>query len=576
MPAPAEAFPMRYVVREEENERYLTCREAPEIRVFIDASQSVSESTARRAPEGTIFLDGAARGAPFIDAERRVFNLDHHEGCVRGFTVATCEQALVLVLRGLDMGGQPWTIRASAPDLDAVLAVWVLLNAMHLGEAGSLPRERIIPLVRLESVIDAHGLAMRELAGLPAGIASDTAAALDALRKRELELKEAGPWDGLDPLSYTGELLASVDRLIYPPGFFEEVGQVEVAARFPIGRQRVGLVCRSEEGIYEVEKRLKRLYGKRLGLIALEREPGAFTLRQVDPFLPIDLETVYEELNVLDPAVVGGGKGNRWGGSGEIGGSPRETGTRLSPKEIAEACGRAYRKPSRVERAAAAGVATAAVAGCLGAAWLAMVAAAKLFPTRLAAPLVAFVAVVLAGSTVALLAPARRRPRLFGLQLPRGRDWLYPAPLALVGALAGGVWGPVAGRWEVAPGLFVLLALTLPAGAELLFRGLAHGILGRRFRIGHAGGHWFLSSPAAVSALLYATTGVWVQATVRGLELSSPVAFLLPFSGLLLFGLVAGLVRERAGSLVAPYLLHLAMLAACLALARWIPVPGAL
>ncbi len=103
-------LPDRYRVREEAGRALPVCLDAPEIRVVVSRSSSAAAGAARKAPEGTIFLDGAAQSEPFIDTQRRVMNLDHHQGCVRPFTLATCEQALALVLRGLDLREKPWTI----------------------------------------------------------------------------------------------------------------------------------------------------------------------------------------------------------------------------------------------------------------------------------------------------------------------------------------------------------------------------------------------------------------------------------------------------------------------------------
>ena len=95
----SENFRKRYDVREDGEGKYLRCIEAPNIMVRIERGLVVSSGAARRAPEGTIYLDGAASGEPFMDVQRRVYNLDHHEGCVRSFTLATCEQAMVMVLK---------------------------------------------------------------------------------------------------------------------------------------------------------------------------------------------------------------------------------------------------------------------------------------------------------------------------------------------------------------------------------------------------------------------------------------------------------------------------------------------
>jgi len=71
----------------------------------------------------------------------------------------------------------------------------------------------------------------------------------------------------------------------------------------------------------------------------------AYSVRQVDPYLPGSLEKVYAHLNLIDPAAGGHRSGNRWGGSADIGGSPRSSGTRVSPEQIARACEHAFSPP---------------------------------------------------------------------------------------------------------------------------------------------------------------------------------------------------------------------------------------
>src|SRR5207249_6930810 len=67
-------------------------------------------------------------------------------------------------------------------------------------------------------------------------------------------------------------------------------------------------------------------------------------------YLPTSLELVYTHLNLVDPGAGGHRSGNRWGGSTEIGGSPRSTGTRLTPEQIARVCQQAFRPPALAQR----------------------------------------------------------------------------------------------------------------------------------------------------------------------------------------------------------------------------------
>jgi hypothetical protein len=57
------------------------------------------------------------------------------------------------------------------------------------------------------------------------------------------------------------------------------------------------------------------------------------TLLQVDPFMHKSLNELYPILNKRDPNA-DTARGNVWGGSAEIGGSPRKTGTALSGHEV--------------------------------------------------------------------------------------------------------------------------------------------------------------------------------------------------------------------------------------------------
>src|SRR2546422_3724966 len=97
------ALPDRYRVKRDDTGAVLTCVEAPTVSVRVQRGFTVTAAAARSAAPGSIFLDGAAQGEPFLDPKREVYNLDHHEGCVRSFLLATCEQSMVLIRKGLDL-----------------------------------------------------------------------------------------------------------------------------------------------------------------------------------------------------------------------------------------------------------------------------------------------------------------------------------------------------------------------------------------------------------------------------------------------------------------------------------------
>jgi len=276
---------------------------------------------------------------------------------------------------------------------------------------------------------------------------------------------------------------------------------------------------------------------------------------------------VYEQLNLVDAAAGGYRSGNRWGGSAEIGGSPRTTGTRLAPAEIARACRRAFSPPRALERVARAAGATLVATAMLAAALVPALPSLRSHGGASLASLVSLLLAVLAATTFLLC--ASRAPGQYGLRRPARLDWLGVLPAALLGGLAGGAWIPAAvatASGTVRLDVATLLSLvTLPLGAELLFRGLVHGGLVASFSTQRCGGAWLLSVPAILSGVLYALAGLVLRSPAFGvmpsLAGSSPLA---PLLGALVLGVAAAMARERSESITASLVVHWAAVAAVL------------
>jgi hypothetical protein len=313
-------------------EPHLRRESAPEVRLFVDRRLAVLESELASYPDQVLFLDGVFTGPPFVDNRRRHYSLDHHQGCVRPFTLATCEQAAVMVANGLPLGEGQWHIYFGEPDLDALLAGWVLLNHRRLAVDDGAALWSVMPLLRTEGVIDAHGLNKGAVSGLSRQEYGRHKGHLEQLRVRELALKAADEWQDDRMLSYVKEQYDHLDQLLPLPEGAPEAPPSDaqlVDVRMP---KRVALV-RSRVGIYEVEADLRRRYGTSVGIIVLDAGGGTMTLLQVDPFLPTSLDQLYPVLNQRDPKA-DADSGNLWGGSSGIGGSPRVTGTGLSGSEV--------------------------------------------------------------------------------------------------------------------------------------------------------------------------------------------------------------------------------------------------
>lgn len=342
----------RYRITERFEERVVIAEDTRNIALHVRPGMAATEEDRRSFPTQVIFLDGAFHGPPFLDNERRQYSFDHHEGCVRPFTLATCEQAAVMLWKGLPVAEGDWHLFVNQPDLDALLAAWVIMNYRELLANGGAILRGAMPLLRVEGIIDTHGLEMAPLSGLSEEEYARQKGRLDQLLIPEREHRAAGTWANLDLVEYSCDRLAAIDALLTEAGILRERAQVEVLEAREIQAEKQVVLCRSTGGIYEVEARLRELFAKTLGVIVLETGEGRYTLKQVDPFLSRDLVALYQALNARDPAAKSQGESgaNLWGGSADIGGSPRASGTGLKPDEILDITARVYRGTSWFKR----------------------------------------------------------------------------------------------------------------------------------------------------------------------------------------------------------------------------------
>jgi hypothetical protein len=560
-------LPERYTIKAVGDDRILICLEAPNLNVHIESGLAVNASMARKSPSGTIFLDGVAQCEPFMDHERQVYNLDHHEGCVRAFTLATCEQTLVMYMKGLDLRGREWHIFANDPDLDTILSIWILLNNTRIGRQETTQRRILFALVRYEGLIDALGLELKELSALPPDLMHKIQRVVDHLRSDEIAIKKEGRWEHSDFLAYTVSILHKIDQIFYKPADFADYRGIEELARIDLSDQRIAVVVEADMGIYEIEPHLNKLYGNRLGVVFLKKGLSSYTVRQTDLFMPMTLDPIYERLNFVDPAVKCRTQGNKWGGAADIGGSPRESGTSLSPAEIAQTCRDAVHRIGLGQQLNCFGV-TALLVGFIvlcahvihlywaPADWLKLPELAPFWML----PQTGFILMLTVAATLTLLIIARCRPWQYGWIFPTGKRWWWLLAIALPAALTGGVWLPKEMEQSPAwPAILLLYLLAAPLAAELLFRSLAHGLLlTQGTRIQRNDTPWFVSWPIIGSALMYAgfMWSLWVRTGTAGVPALSWQMGLNLVSATV-FGITLGMVRERSQSLFPAIAFHI-------------------
>lgn len=558
-------LPERYSIKSNGDERVLICLEAPNLNVHIEPGLAINASMARKSPAGTIFLDGVAQCEPFMDHERQVYNLDHHEGCVRAFTLATCEQTLVMYMKGLDLRGREWHIFANDPDLDAILAIWILLNHARIGRQDSTQRRILFALVRYEGIIDALGLELKELSALPPELMRKIQRVVDHLRSDEIALKKEGRWEKTDFLTHTVSILHKIDQIFFKPSDFADYKGIEELARIDLTGQRIAAVVEADMGIYEIEPHLNKLYGNRLGVVFLKKSDTSYTARQMDLFMPINLDDIYERLNFVDPAVKCRTQANKWGGATDIGGSPRDTGTMLTPLEIAQTCRDAVHRLGFGQQAYRFGLTTALIGLIVLCAQIIRLywSPADWFTDRqLHAFWIlsdsGFLLALATGTILALLFIAYCRPWQYGWIRPVGNNWWFFLPAVLTAGFFGGVWMPDSLQEGQSWSLVILLGIVgMPLTTELLFRSLAHGLLTQGAKIQRNDTRWFMSWPIAGSTIIY--VGYIMSLMLIGNEQISSIQLgrlAISLSSAALFGLSLGMVRERSQSLFPTILFH--------------------
>lgn len=507
-------IPDRYRIKKSVDGDLLTCVESPNITVKIKKNFVVSLTEAKKFPERSIFLDGAANGEPFLDNTKQIYNLDHHTGCERNFTLSTCEQALILVRKGLNLKEKNWTIYANEPDLDTIFAIWILLNHIHLSTGDSKQYRKIIPLIRLEGVIDALGLELTDIVGFPPNFYKEIKNKLDKLRLQELKFKHDGLWNQINEVEYTHRILNFIDTFAFESSDMEHLKSVVEVARAEISDDDSVVIFEGDLGIYELEEYLNKLYNKKPTIVILKKDHNTYTIRKGDMFRPIDLETIYQRLNLFDKNVDGKLKENRWGGSSQIGGSPRVTGTALTPNQIVEICKNAYYIPNRIEiiRVITNLLWIANIPNILSWFIIFIAISSSYFQNMLIIPMgiridIYYYFVILVLSYYSFLYLIHS-PHFFGFRFPIGYKWIRWIILSIILGFLGGLWIPKEFFMNKNVYNFTISFIIGPIFTSILFFSFLHGILTFYFPVQRYEGKIFISKPTQYISFIYTLTSL--------------------------------------------------------------------
>lgn len=280
--------------------------------------------------ERTIALDGAV-AVPGLDPTGQRYSFDHHAGCLRLITSATCRQVWDALLLGLDPKG--FCVVINHVDADVVLSVWLLRNSTRWSDPEA--RRKAWPLVETIAAGDAHGPAYPvldpELADLFHGHiidpcrhrrTGDPPAAILRMLEDCVRRMEAWWRQGLAVHDETTHAEAPPELAIEDHGSFV----LAVAADPRLGRAR----------------NMPELYRRGHDRIVLASPTShgrwKYTLaRRTDFVDAFDLPRLYRALNVAEHWERAGVPDDHgtWGGSSTIGGGPR-AGSVLPPDRVVE------------------------------------------------------------------------------------------------------------------------------------------------------------------------------------------------------------------------------------------------
>jgi hypothetical protein len=282
-------------------------------------------------PPYSIALDGYASGQTNYTPAGPFASFNHHEDVDRLATRSTCMQIYFSIVLGLfdafKKDGKRFAhVFVNDADQDVCLSYWLLT---HPEMARSMTwGEPLAKLVVLEDFLDASGGAYPyDDSNDPISLLTQQAWVFEPYTNAREE-RRLHSMNGAALTALINEVSARISL------FAENKGQSVAfdTKPFIIGGGPGWKMIVEKSGYTRTS-----IYDSGIGAFVgmRERNDGNYTyvLGKMSPYIPFPLEQLYETLNTLENL---DSIDNRWGGSDIIGGSPRKTGSRLSPQQIEE------------------------------------------------------------------------------------------------------------------------------------------------------------------------------------------------------------------------------------------------
>ena len=297
------------------------------IRVYLEPRVVIKwQDFINSKPRFSIALDGYVKGPPRFLMQGPYANFNHHEGVARIATRSTCAQVYYYIRLGLldtfQKNGEPNArVYINDVDQDVCLSCWLLKNSAKL--EGLRFDNVLVQLILFEDILDASAGAypinpenpqIRRQAWIYEPYTqARTDGSIYSMSKKEMK-------------DILRSVCTRIDAAIDGRG-----GEIELDTRFEEIGGGPGWQLINEKGPYARTKLFSKKIKAYVALVENKEDTYAYTIGKMSPFVIFPLERIYGALNKAEGL---SSEENCWGGSAIIGGSPRKTGSRLSPENV--------------------------------------------------------------------------------------------------------------------------------------------------------------------------------------------------------------------------------------------------
>jgi hypothetical protein len=277
-------------------------------------------------PNFSIALDGYVKGPPKFLIRGPYANFNHHEGVARIATRSTCAQIYFYICLGLidtfQKEGKPHAhVYINDVDQDVCLSCWLLKNSEKL--KGLRFDNPLFQLILLEDILDASAGAY------PINPNNPEIRKLAWIYEPYTEARADGSIYHMSKNEMENIVWSVCDRI--DSAISGQSEEIELDTRFETIGGGPGWQLIVEEGPYARTKLFSKRKKAYVALIESNEDAYSYTIGKMSPFVRFPIDRIYEALNRAEGL---SSQANCWGGSPIIGGSPRKTGSCLSPAKV--------------------------------------------------------------------------------------------------------------------------------------------------------------------------------------------------------------------------------------------------